>query len=61
MKKFVAFALILSLGMFSVVGCGGTSTPAPNAPAGANKVDKPKDTKVPVDNKTPTDNKKPAK
>ena len=30
MKKLVAFALILSLGMFSVVGCGGTTTTKPS-------------------------------
>jgi hypothetical protein len=39
MKKLVAFALILGLGMFSVVGCGGTTAPktTPPATSGATK------------------------
>jgi hypothetical protein len=35
MKKLVAFALILGLGMFSVVGCGGPDTKKPADKGGA--------------------------
>jgi hypothetical protein len=55
MKKLVAFALILSLGMFSVVGCGGPDTKKPVD----NK--KPVETKAPTDTKAPVDTKTPGK
>ena len=45
MKKLVAFALILSLGMFSVVGCGGPTT------------GKKTPEKTPVEKKAPADTK----
>jgi hypothetical protein len=44
MKKLVAFALILSLGMFSVVGCGGPTTKKTDNKPPIEKKDKTPDT-----------------